>query len=31
MNHEANAAYWRKAVNNGYLDMPVLFLAARYD
>jgi pimeloyl-ACP methyl ester carboxylesterase len=31
MNHEANAAYADKAVNGGYLDMPVLFLGARYD
>ena len=31
MNHAANAAYGRKAVNDGYLEMPVLFLAARYD
>jgi soluble epoxide hydrolase / lipid-phosphate phosphatase len=31
MNHETNAAYGRKAVSDGNLDMPVLFLAARYD
>jgi pimeloyl-ACP methyl ester carboxylesterase len=31
MNHTANAAYAARAVNGGYLDMPVLFLAARYD
>ena len=31
MNHAANAAYAGRAVNGGYLDMPVLFLAARYD
>jgi pimeloyl-ACP methyl ester carboxylesterase len=31
MNHAANAAYAARAVNDGYLDMPVLFLAARYD
>jgi pimeloyl-ACP methyl ester carboxylesterase len=31
MNHETNAAYGRKALNDGNLDMPVLFLAARYD
>ena len=31
MNHKANAAYADKAANGGYLDMPVLFLAARYD
>ncbi len=31
MNHEANEAYGRKAVNDGYLDMPVLFIAALYD
>lgn len=31
MNHKANAAYAAKAVNGGRLDMPVLFLAARYD
>jgi len=31
MNHEANAAYAERAVNDGVLDMPVLFLAAEYD
>ncbi|MEM7253046.1 MAG: alpha/beta hydrolase [Pseudomonadota bacterium] len=31
MNHAANARYAAEAVNNGRLDMPVLFLAARYD
>lgn len=31
MNHKANAAYAEKAVNDGRLAMPVLFLAARYD
>jgi pimeloyl-ACP methyl ester carboxylesterase len=31
MNHAANASYAERAVNDGYLDMPVLFLAARYD
>ncbi len=31
MNHAANAAYAAKAANGGYLDMPALFLAARYD
>jgi len=31
MNHETNAAYGRKASNDGYLDMPVLFIHARYD
>ena len=31
MNHETNAAYGRKAANDGYLDMPALFIAARYD
>lgn len=31
MNHEANAEYGREAVNDGRLDMPVLFLHARYD
>jgi pimeloyl-ACP methyl ester carboxylesterase len=31
MNHAANAAYAATAVNGGRLDMPVLFLAARYD
>lgn len=30
-NHEANAAYAAKALNDGYLDMPVLFIAALYD
>ena len=31
MNDAANAAYATQAVNGGYLDMPVLFLAAQYD
>src|SRR5207249_1681712 len=31
MNHEANGRYAGRAVNDGVLDMPVLFLAARYD
>ena len=31
MNHEANAEYSREAVNDGRLDMPVLFLHGRYD
>jgi pimeloyl-ACP methyl ester carboxylesterase len=31
MNHLANAEYAKTAVNDGYLDMPVLFLNARYD
>jgi len=31
MNHEANAAYSETSVNDGRLDMPVLFLHAAYD
>jgi len=31
MNHKVNAEYAKSAKNNGYLDMPVLFLNARYD
>lgn len=31
MNHEANAAYARRAPNGGKLAMPVLFLHAAYD
>lgn len=31
MNHPANAEYAKTAQNGGYLDMPVLFLNARYD
>lgn len=31
MNHLVNAEYAKTARNDGYLDMPVLFLAARYD
>jgi pimeloyl-ACP methyl ester carboxylesterase len=31
MNHGANAAYAKTAMNGGRLEMPVLFLAARYD
>ena len=31
MNHEANLAYTESAVNNLVLDLPVLYLAGRYD
>jgi soluble epoxide hydrolase / lipid-phosphate phosphatase len=31
INHAANAEYAKSARNDGYLDMPVLFLNARYD
>ncbi len=31
MNHGLNAEYARTAVNDGKLDMPVLFLGAQYD
>ena len=31
MNHEANASYFESVTNDGILEMPVLFLAARYD
>lgn len=31
MNHERNAEYARQAVNGGVIDMPALFLGARYD
>jgi pimeloyl-ACP methyl ester carboxylesterase len=31
MNHVANAAYGKTAKNDGYLEMPALFLNARYD
>ena len=31
VNHEANAAYADRAVRDGVLDLPVLFLHARYD
>jgi pimeloyl-ACP methyl ester carboxylesterase len=31
MNHAANTAYAASALNDGYLDMPVLFLTAAYD
>ncbi len=31
INHAANAEYAKSACNDGYLDMPVLFLNARYD
>jgi pimeloyl-ACP methyl ester carboxylesterase len=31
VNHERNAAYAREAVNDGKLDMPVLFLHGEYD
>jgi len=31
MNHLTNAEYAKTAQNGGYLDMPVLFLNARYD
>jgi len=30
-NHEANEVYGNEAINGGRLDMPVLFLHARYD
>jgi pimeloyl-ACP methyl ester carboxylesterase len=31
MNHAANAEYWQQAKNNGVLDMPTLFIAAKED
>ncbi len=31
MNHAANARYASEALNDGYIDMPVLFLEAAYD
>jgi pimeloyl-ACP methyl ester carboxylesterase len=31
MNHRVNAEYAKTAQNDGYLDMPVLFLNAQYD
>jgi pimeloyl-ACP methyl ester carboxylesterase len=31
LNHGVNAAYAKTALNGGYLDLPVLFLNARYD
>ena len=31
LNHKANAEYAKAARNDGYLEMPVLFLNARYD
>ncbi len=31
MNHDANGTYAETAVNEGYLDMPTLFIAATYD
>ena len=31
MNHAANLVYANKSVNEGLLDLPVLFLAAQYD
>ena len=31
MNHEANEVFANEAFNEGRLDMPVLFLAGRYD
>jgi pimeloyl-ACP methyl ester carboxylesterase len=31
MNHAANAGYANSARDNGYLEMPVLFVAAQYD
>ncbi|MCY4390246.1 MAG: alpha/beta hydrolase [Desulfurellaceae bacterium] len=31
MNHPVNTAYAETAHNDGYLDMPVLFLTAQYD
>lgn len=31
MNHSVNEVYGKKARNDGYLDIPVLFLNARYD
>jgi pimeloyl-ACP methyl ester carboxylesterase len=31
MNHERNAEYAARSVNDGYLDIPALFLLAQYD
>ena len=31
MNHAANATYAQSAQNDGYVDMPVLFITAQYD
>ena len=31
MNHAANAAYFESAVNDGRIDLPALFIGARYD
>ncbi len=31
MNHRANAEYFSRAVNKGVIDLPALFLHARYD
>src|SRR5262249_16101144 len=31
MNHRANADYFKSVCNDGYLEMPVLFLNAQYD
>jgi pimeloyl-ACP methyl ester carboxylesterase len=31
MNHAVNTAYAKTAQNSGYIDLPVLFLNARYD
>jgi soluble epoxide hydrolase / lipid-phosphate phosphatase len=31
MNHQTNAAYGHKSLNDGYLELPVLFVHARYD
>lgn len=31
LNHEANKAYSEKSANNGILNMPVLFIAAKFD
>lgn len=31
MNHKSNSTFAKKAVNGGVLDMPVLFISARYD
>ena len=31
MNHQANAEYAAKALNDGHIDLPTLFLLAEYD
>jgi pimeloyl-ACP methyl ester carboxylesterase len=31
MNHEANLAYAQQAANDGVLELPTLFIAAKYD